>query len=275
MCGRKVAEKCLSEVFVIHVLTFLAEMEQAAKGIVPGVNWLSATKKELEEFVEDEAHEKLHLDVLANAHAHLEILKYTEWHTCELIVVGSHGHSGFVDSLLGSTAQKLMRLSKVPLMIVPEKEKHQAFAFQNILVPTDFSNAGLKAIRLGIQMAQSWGSTLHVLHIIDLKALWEMQKTAGYLIPRIGESLDVAPTIKKLLEQEGYSGESRLATLFGDPNEEILNYAEEHKIDFIVMGAHGRKGLNRVLIGSTTASVVRHASIPVISVCDAIPDQRR
>ena len=65
--------------------------------------------------------------------------------------------------------------------------------------------------------------------------------------------------------QSSLAVDACVSTLFGDPCEEILKYAKEHNLDFIVMGSHGRKGLNRVLIGSTTVSVVRHSQVPVVT----------
>ncbi len=273
--GDSLAEKCASEIFVVHVLTHFVNAEEASKFVIPGVNWLTAVGKDLEEFVQQEPNKQRRLAVLAGEDASSEILKYSADHSCGLIVVGSHGHSSFINALLGSTAQKLMRHSTIPVMIVPGRRKDRTLPrFEDILIPTDFSDISLKALKLGIETARLWNSTLHLIHVVDLKELWAYQKDAGQRFPRLGEFADKTSKMSKILEEAGFAGPSKLGTFFGDPDEEILKYAKEQRIDFILMGSHGRKGLDRVLIGSTTASVVRHAETPVITVCEQRTDLR-
>ena len=272
-CGIQLAEKCGAEVFVVHILNFLANIEQAAKGIAPGVNWLAAVGKDLKEFVAAEAYERQRLDVLANENVYSEILKYARHHNAELIVVGSHGRSDFVNTILGSTTQRLMRHSPIPVMVVPKtRNEGMPMKFQNLLVPIDFSDISIKALRLGIQMAQSWNSILHLIHVVDLDAYSEAQKSAGRALPELPETLDVSPTINSIVEKAEYKGSSKITTVLGDPGEEILRYAGEHDIDFIVMGSHGRKGLDRILIGSTATAVAKHSPVPIISICEQIPE---
>jgi nucleotide-binding universal stress UspA family protein len=61
-------------------------------------------------------------------------------------------------------------------------------------------------------------------------------------------------------------GSWKVGTLFGDPAEEIVDYAAKNNCGFIVMGTHGRKGLERTLLGSVTAVVASKSDIPVITV---------
>ncbi|MCI0617152.1 universal stress protein, partial [bacterium] len=74
------------------------------------------------------------------------------------------------------------------------------------------------------------------------------------------------PTLSKAIKDKDIVGNSKVATLFGDPAEEILNYAAKNNCGFIVMGTHGRKGLERTLLGSVTAVVASKSEIPVITV---------
>jgi nucleotide-binding universal stress UspA family protein len=116
-------------------------------------------------------------------------------------------------------------------------------------------------------MAQRWNSKLHVVHVIDLNAIREMESAAEPSLDQL-KTLDVSSTLETMLKGTEYHGDSTRTTLYGNPDTEILTYANERKIDFVVMGSHGRKGLDRVLIGSTTASVVRRAQIPIITLCE-------
>ena len=69
-----------------------------------------------------------------------------------------------------------------------------------------------------------------------------------------------------MLEPLDLVGKKVVASLAGDPAREIVTYAETHHADFIVMGTHGRKGLERILLGSVTAGVVAGSHVPVITI---------
>jgi nucleotide-binding universal stress UspA family protein len=73
-------------------------------------------------------------------------------------------------------------------------------------------------------------------------------------------------SLSKTIEGKEVVGNWKVATLFGDPTEQILKYATEESCGFIVMGTHGRKGFERALLGSVTASVIAKSEIPVLTV---------
>jgi len=78
--------------------------------------------------------------------------------------------------------------------------------------------------------------------------------------------LNVDLSLTKAIQDKDVIGNWKVATLFGDPSEEILNYAAKNNCGFIVMGTHGRKGLEKTLLGSVTAVVASKSEIPVITV---------
>ena len=146
------------------------------------------------------------------------------------------------------------------------KEKYQGFS--RILTPTDFSEASYKATKLGIEFANFLKADFHYIHVIDLPTVTDLTGLYPFLlmtIPPIAGT-DVNLTLHKDLAEEHFVGNPKVATLLGDPVREILNYTEEHNIDFIVMGTHGRKGVERLLLGSVTAGVVARSNVPVITV---------
>lgn len=140
---------------------------------------------------------------------------------------------------------------------------------KSILFPTDFSEGSAQALRYAVDLANRYGAKLYLLHVI-----YDIAKGAGWYVPHISMDQlykDIEEGAKKELERFGneeigdFKNVER-AIIKGVPHEEIINFAKNNKIDLIVIGTHGRKGLDRILFGSTAAQVVRFAPCPVLSV---------
>lgn len=140
---------------------------------------------------------------------------------------------------------------------------------KKILFPTDFSEGSDNALPYAADMAKHYGAKLYLLHVIQdiagatasyvphvsLDELYrDMEKNAAKEIDRYG-----------LEEFRGLKDIERIVVK-GRPYEEILKFARENKADLIVIGTHGRRGLDRVIFGSTAEKVVRDAPCPVLSV---------
>ncbi|MCI0617728.1 universal stress protein, partial [bacterium] len=80
--------------------------------------------------------------------------------------------------------------------------------------------------------------------------------------------LNVDLSLNNLLQDKDLIGKKFVKSLFGDPVEEIISYAEKENCGFIVLGTHGRKGLERILLGSITAGVISRSKIPIITMSD-------
>jgi len=140
---------------------------------------------------------------------------------------------------------------------------------RKILLPTDFTEGALAALPYAANMAKSFGAKLYVLHVI-----YDMSAASGLHVPHV--SLDAMyEELKKGSEKEiGKFGAEMLKefkdvetrVVMGVPYEEILNFARDNGIDIIIMGTHGRSGLDRVIFGSTAEKVVRNAQCPVLTV---------
>lgn len=144
--------------------------------------------------------------------------------------------------------------------------------FDRILVPTDGSDPAQPAVDMALDLADTHDGTLHVLFIVD-------QPTA---VSGTGEGFSGLDNLLDSLETEGHEVtetvadrgserniETTTAVRRGNPRDDILAYANDHDIDLIVMGTHGRTGVKRALLGSVTEDVVRHAEMPVLSVHQA------
>lgn len=140
---------------------------------------------------------------------------------------------------------------------------------QKILFPTDFSDNSNYAFDYALDLAKKFGARLYILHVIH-----ELIDTTGFYVPNI--SLDQLQTDlvkgaeemmgRFIKEEMGDFKEYETMNIIGLPHIEVMNVARDKGIDMIVMGTHGRTGIDRVLFGSTAEKVVKKAPCPVLTV---------
>jgi nucleotide-binding universal stress UspA family protein len=140
---------------------------------------------------------------------------------------------------------------------------------KKILCATDFSEGSLSSLPYAVDLARRYGAKLYLIHVI-----YDVVKTSGWYVPHVSlddmyndMKKDAKAQLEKSFvdEMRGFKDIEHVV-LTGIPYEEISRFAEEEKIDLIVIGTHGRTGLDRMLFGSTAEQVVRHAPCPVITV---------
>jgi nucleotide-binding universal stress UspA family protein len=132
------------------------------------------------------------------------------------------------------------------------------------LFPTDGSDGADVALVHAIAQAKTHGATLHVLYVTNTTYLGggAAEATNVDALRAIGEK-----TVEKTLERVSEQGIDAVGEQRdGDPYREILEYSDSEGIDLIVMGTHGRTGLDRYLLGSVTEKVVRTSDAPVLTV---------
>jgi len=137
--------------------------------------------------------------------------------------------------------------------------------YDTILLPTDGSEEMEPIIDHAVALAETHGATLQALYVMNTASLSDLPMESTW------EGLEQA------LEEEGQAGlravEERAGNvpvetvlLEGSPPLAIVEYATEEPCDLIVMGTHGRSGVNRLLLGSVAERVVRTASVPVLTI---------
>ena len=141
--------------------------------------------------------------------------------------------------------------------------------YDRILLPTDGSEGNDRAVGEAIDLAAETGAELHVLFVVEeLPYAPEMTEDRLEVQLRgIGE--EATETIRERAEEAGVTAQTAIED--GTPHLEILGYVDREMIDLVVMGTHGRNGLDKYLLGSVTERVVRSADVPVLTVrvdCD-------
>jgi universal stress protein A len=138
---------------------------------------------------------------------------------------------------------------------------------KNILVPLDFSDFSLKALRYAVPFARQFGATLTLLHVVELPAYTPELPNPPAFLPEDDEAVtSQLETIRQAEIPEDLNVNTIVCHNFVFDG--ILNAAREIPADLIVTTTHGRTGLMHLLIGSTAESVVRKAPCPVLVVRD-------
>lgn len=140
---------------------------------------------------------------------------------------------------------------------------------EKILFPTDFSANSSYAFDYALYLAKKFQARLCILHVIH-----ELIDTTGFYVPNIsldqlqGDLVKGAEEMigKFIREKMGDFKDYEVMNIIGLPHIEIMNVAKDKGIDMIVMGTHGRTGIDRVLFGSTAEKVVKKAPCPVLTV---------
>jgi nucleotide-binding universal stress UspA family protein len=142
--------------------------------------------------------------------------------------------------------------------------------FTRILVPTDFGAASNAALALAKKVAAMSGASLHLLHVLE-DPFTPAAFAAEVYAPRpaeLRERLEGARTLlnTQLTPEEQASFRSTQLVVFGSPARTIVEHAMASGIDLILMGTHGRGGVEHMLMGSVAERVVRLAPCPVLTV---------
>lgn len=142
-------------------------------------------------------------------------------------------------------------------------------SIQKILLPTDFSEYSQCAVKYACELAEKFGSELHLVHVLEIHPVTTPDFGMGLALPRyVTESKQAAEQLlTKALESHRSAGKKVVhALLEGSPKAEIPKYARSRDIDLIVLSTHGRTGLAHAILGSVAESIVRTAPCPVLTV---------
>jgi nucleotide-binding universal stress UspA family protein len=139
--------------------------------------------------------------------------------------------------------------------------------YDRILVPTDGSEASDAAVSHALDLAAEHGATLLAVYVVDTASIAGMTMETTWegvsdMLYREGE--EALDEVTALATERGVPVETSVVE--GAPARMILEHAEERNCDVVVMGTHGRGGIDRLLLGSVTEKVVRGSDVPVLTV---------
>jgi nucleotide-binding universal stress UspA family protein len=163
--------------------------------------------------------------------------------------MGSHGASGFKEMFIGSNAEKVVRNSEVPVLII--KKHHPDFKVTDFVFASDFTDEIKKPFEKAVEFANKFDSTLHLVMITT---------------PNNFKSTPISQEIMRSFAAN-FKINKFQTHIYNETNVEkgILNFADSVHADLIGMSTHGRKGLSHFFNGSISEDLVNHSTLPVIT----------
>ena len=193
------------------------------------------------------------------------ILDYIEKNSdIDLVVMGTHGRTGFSKFLTGSVTEKVVRFSPVPVITV--HKDHPAESIKNVLVPIDFSSFSKTACVKAAGIANAVSASLTFVHVIEMDSHPEFYNITSRSIFEENPNL-IRHVIDNMIKITGISeDDAQYTVLEGKVHKVITEYAQDQFVDLIVMPTRGMSDLEHLVLGSNTERVVRTAECPVLTV---------
>jgi nucleotide-binding universal stress UspA family protein len=193
-------------------------------------------------------------DMVHNYRNFSEIHDIAGEHEVDIIVMGSHGTSGFSEVFVGSNTEKVVRSSDIPVMVI--KNKPGEFRLDIVVFAFDFDKESILAYRKAMRLFDKLKTKVHLLHV-------------NLPNEKFRSSAEIEEMVRAFLYEAEEDGLNRLQTVtyISDYSVEdgIFTYSNKVNADAIAVATHGRKGLAHFFFGSVGEDLANHSDIPVIT----------
>ncbi len=242
------AKTCSSKLIALSVVVTNLEFEVTMPQIVEKDE--KKTREHLESIKARASKEGVNCDieVFHGDDPYRDIVRQASENKVDLIIVGKHGRTGLLRLMMGSVAAKVIGHAPCNVLVVSPTARVE---FREILVAIDGSDYGNAALREAVSIAKRCGSSLTVLCVASTEA-------------EKGTAEGIVKQAKELSSTEGIAVKSM--TMIGKPYDAIVETAKQNRADLIIVGSHGRTGLERLLMGSVTERVIGHTEKAVLVV---------
>jgi len=249
------AKKHNSELIIMHMLELSESIfsSSTTDRSEETVFMLMVTNKKFEAFLDKPYLEGINYTPMIKHHKVLkEVDEVASELDVDLVVMGSRGSNDYDGVFLGSNTEKVVRHSKIPLLVV--KSKPETVDFENIVIATDFSPKSATAVNSAIELLSNLGKKVTLLHI--------NLPNAHFL-----STDEIEEKVSSFLTLTNREDLKNNIALISDYNveEAILSYADKHNMDAIGMITEGRTGLNHLFGGSISEDLVNHSTLPVFT----------
>lgn len=212
---------------------------------------VSKVKKRIHELAAQAKHDhiKFHSHV-EMGHVFKSIVGTAEDHKMDLMIIGTNGAQGIGEALVGSTAEKLVRHSPIPVIAI--KDEDFDVNLRNIVLASEFNESLDKVVPILKEIQGLFGSKIHLVRVNtpnDFHSTRTMKNMMKEFVSKHKLDNYTINTYSDIVEEDG-----------------IIYFAEDINADLIVMPTHARKGLMHLLSGSIAEDVVNHAKRPVMTI---------
>jgi len=204
------------------------------------------------------------VSVLLTGTTYVEIIRLARTEMADIIVIGKHGRRVIRDLLLGSTAEKIIRTTNIPVLIVKVKPSG---SYNRPVIALDLEDTARSTIELALRSLGPKVTNISVVHAYT--APFE-----GFIVPSFSarevnayrnECRDEALSgLQRLLKLTGDTVRWKVSVKRGDPRFVLTRESATHRADLMVLGTHSRSGLSHALLGSVAEYVVRSAACDVL-----------
>lgn len=249
----QLAKKYDSEIYLLHMLELpMQEMDvmNTPSALPEAMFFMKLAQQRFESLLAKDYLKgiKVH-DIVKNYPSFRGIIDTCHEHDVNLIIMGSYGASGFQEMFIGSNAEKVVRTSDIPVLVI--KNNHAEFSIDRFLFASDFKKDNKETYRQATEFAVAFGAKMYLL----------MVNTANNFISTSEANSRIHEFIKD------YDFKDYTVHIYNDESVEngILNFAKEIDADLIGISTHGRQGIAHFFNGSIGEDVVNHAKRPVIT----------
>ena len=249
----QIARKNGGEIILLHMLELPHQGSDAVGSghDIPEIMFFkNAAIQRLEDLMDEPYLEGLKVSEIVQFELAFDgILKISKINNIDLIVMGSHGANGFKEMFIGSNAEKVVRNSDVPVLII--KQEDDDFNVNDFVFASDFSDEIKKPFAKAVEFANKFDATLH---LVTINTPNNFRSTATS-----------EKTMKNFMQ--GFDIKKYQMHIYNENNVEkgILRFAKSINADLIGMSTHGRKGLSHFFNGSISEDLVNHAHRPVVT----------
>jgi nucleotide-binding universal stress UspA family protein len=203
------------------------------------------------------------------------ILEYATQEKTDLIVVGTRGLGGFKRAVLGSVSSGVAEhASSATLVVRPSKKKEATQGIRRILVATDGSPNGQRALETAVDLAKGLKAELRITHVVFVPTLFWSMGVPGSAIPTDKIEEDAEKVAREILAEAAKFAKDKgvaapkeeLVTDLVSPAQGIVQLAERDGVDVVVVGTRGNGGFKKLLLGSVANSVLHYAGCSVLVV---------
>ena len=248
----QMASRYDSEIYLMHSMEMPLHLaNNGSSGSLPeAMYFIKLAEKQFEEIIKRPYLDDIVLhEAIGHGEIYNDIQEAVSKNNIDLVIMGSHGASGFREMFIGSNTEKVVRTSKIPVLVI--KNEHKKFDVKDFVFASDFSEECRKPFSEAQKFAEAVGARVHLLFINtpnDFKTSSESRKEIEGFIKGMG--------------LENYT-----INIYNDTSVEkgILNFSRENNMQLIGMSTHGRKGLSHFFNGSISEDLVNHAQMPVIT----------
>lgn len=241
-----------SKIYLLHSLEMPLSLIRGAdsSNLPESLFFIKLAEKNFSELLEKPYLKEIEVqEAIGHNEIYNDIIATVEKSNIDIVIMGSHGASGFKEMFIGSNTEKVVRTSSIPVLVI--KNDHASFEINDFVFATDFSEECRWSFNEAQKFAKNVGAKMHLLFVntpSDFKTTTEANQI-----------------MKKFVS--GMGAENYTLNIYNDTSIEkgILQFAKDTKAQLIGMSTHGRQGISHFFNGSVSEDLVNHANMPVIT----------